>query len=543
MTRSAHFVARIPGDAPDYPASRRRRLAALCHCRRNPRGWHCRAAAPGAIARRRAAPRGQPARACPRRRRSVPAGHEARPGSGDRPALRVPDDAVRGYRRFLIRRVDDTDPRRRVGDADAGKPATVASAHHPRAVPGGGGSAADAAGGTGTGAAGHRRRPPRPRPGTSSRHRRARARPPVAGSPRSPASRRCRRRRPTRERRAPTSEPSMLPGRPTRPRSSRRPTGLRRPTRFRRTSLRRTGFRRTSLRRTRLRRTRLPRKALKRMRLRRTGLRRTRARTTTLTRTRLRRTRARRTRRRRMPRRPGATRRTPSRLHRGYPGTTAGQATARRATARKGRRPTRRGMAARGRATTATTVTTTRARRRGSTARDPFAAPTAGAGRCAAGPADRIDPHRRPVAVLRGVVDRQRLRRRPGAHERGCAPFVLGPIGRARGNGAPLATRARALELAKNGKLQRAARRRDRPALERLLGPGEAVYLPARRRGATTVPAVWVGQRIENAPAVRVGVTAAGRRLATVSVSHPTGRRSSTASRGRPSRSPATSSR
>ena len=84
-------------------------------------------------------------------------------------------------------------------------------------------------------------------------------------------------------------------------------------------------------------------------------------------------------------------------------------------------------------------------------------------------------------------------------------------------------TRARALELAKNGKLQRAARRRDRPALERLLGPGEAVYLPARRRGATTVPAVWVGQRIENAPAVRVGVTAAGRRLATVSVSAPAG--------------------
>jgi diguanylate cyclase (GGDEF)-like protein len=84
-------------------------------------------------------------------------------------------------------------------------------------------------------------------------------------------------------------------------------------------------------------------------------------------------------------------------------------------------------------------------------------------------------------------------------------------------------TRARALELAKNGKLQRAARRRDRPALARLLGPGEAVYLPARGRGATIVPGVWVGRRSESAPAVRVGVTAAGRRLATVSVSAPDG--------------------
>ena len=52
------------------------------------------------------------------------------------------------------------------------------------------------------------------------------------------------------------------------------------------------------------------------------------------------------------------------------------------------------------------------------------------------------------------------------------------------------ATRVRALELAKTQKLQRAARRRDRPALARLLGPGEAVYLPARRSGGKTIPAV-----------------------------------------------------
>ena len=84
-------------------------------------------------------------------------------------------------------------------------------------------------------------------------------------------------------------------------------------------------------------------------------------------------------------------------------------------------------------------------------------------------------------------------------------------------------TRSRALELARNEKLQRAARRRDRPVLAGLLGPGEAVYLPARRRGATTIPGAWVGRRTEGSPAVRVGVTAAGRRLATVSVSAPVG--------------------
>ncbi len=86
------------------------------------------------------------------------------------------------------------------------------------------------------------------------------------------------------------------------------------------------------------------------------------------------------------------------------------------------------------------------------------------------------------------------------------------------------ATRARALELARNTKLQRAAERRDRPTLARLLRPGEAVYLPRRRRGATTVPAARVGQLVAGAPAVRVGVTAAGRRLATVSVAAPAGR-------------------
>jgi diguanylate cyclase (GGDEF)-like protein len=84
-------------------------------------------------------------------------------------------------------------------------------------------------------------------------------------------------------------------------------------------------------------------------------------------------------------------------------------------------------------------------------------------------------------------------------------------------------TRARALELARTPKLQRAARRGDRPAVARLLGPGEAVYLPASRRGGKTIPAAWVGQRVNGAPAVRVGVTATGRRLATVSVSAPVG--------------------
>jgi diguanylate cyclase (GGDEF)-like protein len=86
-----------------------------------------------------------------------------------------------------------------------------------------------------------------------------------------------------------------------------------------------------------------------------------------------------------------------------------------------------------------------------------------------------------------------------------------------------VATRARALELARTPKLQRAARRRDRPAITRLLKPGEAVYLPALRRGSKTIPATWVGERVDSAPAVRVGVTAGGQRLATVSVSPPVG--------------------
>ena len=84
-------------------------------------------------------------------------------------------------------------------------------------------------------------------------------------------------------------------------------------------------------------------------------------------------------------------------------------------------------------------------------------------------------------------------------------------------------TRARAVELAKTPRLQRAARRRDRPALARMLRPGEAVYLPALQRGARTIPAVWVGQRVDGAPAVRVGVSAGARRLATISVSPPVG--------------------
>src|SRR3954465_13759687 len=61
-------------------------------------------------------------------------------------------------------------------------------------------------------------------------------------------------------------------------------------------------------------------------------------------------------------------------------------------------------------------------------------------------------------------------------------------------------TRARALELARAQNLQRAARRGDRPAGARRLGPGEAVYLPARHRGGKTIPAGWVGQRLNGAP-------------------------------------------
>ena len=447
------------------------------------------------------------------------------PGTRRAPALVIvqrsvsPTTPSAGYRRFLIRRVDGTDPRRRVRDADAGKPAAVASAHHPRAVPGGGGSAADAAGGTG---AGDRRRPPRPRPGTTAGTGEARARPPVAGSPRSPASRRCRRRRPTRERRAPTSEPSMLPGRPTRPRSSRRPTGLRRPTRFRRTTLRRTG-RRTSLRTTRLRRTRLPESA-QADRLRRTG----------------------------SEGQEPERQRSQGQGSEGQEPEEQGAEGCREGPARRGERPAGSTGAIRERrrdsdGTTGDGTEGTHARRRGARrpgARRPRRPRSRRQGQGREGEARSVirSQHRQleRVGALRGrliasiliasllpffaawwianayVADQARTNAdvRLSFSARSAAREATALLSQ---------TRARALELAKNGKLQRAARRRDRPALERLLGPGEAVYLPARRRGATTVPAVWVGQRIEGAPAVRVGVTAAGRRLATVSVSAPVG--------------------
>jgi len=87
-------------------------------------------------------------------------------------------------------------------------------------------------------------------------------------------------------------------------------------------------------------------------------------------------------------------------------------------------------------------------------------------------------------------------------------------------------TRARAIGLARSSALQRATRRGDRRAVARLLRPGEAVYLPAARRGtggAGRAMGVWVGRRVRGAPAARVGVVAGGRRLATVSVSAPVG--------------------
>src|SRR4051812_888229 len=76
-------------------------------------------------------------------------------------------------------------------------------------------------------------------------------------------------------------------------------------------------------------------------------------------------------------------------------------------------------------------------------------------------------------------------------------------------------TRSRALTLAESPALQRAARTRDRAALERLLGPREAVQLSGS--GGT----IWVGQHPAGIPAARVVVTSADRRLATVSVFPP----------------------
>jgi diguanylate cyclase (GGDEF)-like protein len=81
-------------------------------------------------------------------------------------------------------------------------------------------------------------------------------------------------------------------------------------------------------------------------------------------------------------------------------------------------------------------------------------------------------------------------------------------------------TRTRAIVLARNPAIQRAARRHDRPALARLLGRGEAVQL-----AGGDAAGLWVGQPTPGAPAVRVAVNAGGSRLATVSVSAPVGQR------------------
>jgi diguanylate cyclase (GGDEF)-like protein len=80
-------------------------------------------------------------------------------------------------------------------------------------------------------------------------------------------------------------------------------------------------------------------------------------------------------------------------------------------------------------------------------------------------------------------------------------------------------SRARALELARDPVVQRAALRRDRASLRRRLRTGEAVVL-APARGA---PAMRVGRRREGVPSVAVEVETRGRRLATVAVSAPAG--------------------
>jgi diguanylate cyclase (GGDEF)-like protein len=80
------------------------------------------------------------------------------------------------------------------------------------------------------------------------------------------------------------------------------------------------------------------------------------------------------------------------------------------------------------------------------------------------------------------------------------------------------ATRRRALALARNPELQRAALSRDRKALRRILHPGETVVLP--RLGSA--PATRVGHPVRGVPTVSVVVNTRGRRLATVAVSAPT---------------------
>ena len=84
------------------------------------------------------------------------------------------------------------------------------------------------------------------------------------------------------------------------------------------------------------------------------------------------------------------------------------------------------------------------------------------------------------------------------------------------------ATRARAVTLAEDAAVQRAVRRHDRGALAGLLGRGEAVRLAPGARGSPT-GAGWIGDRVPGVPAIPVEVTAHGRRLATVSVSAPSG--------------------
>jgi len=80
-------------------------------------------------------------------------------------------------------------------------------------------------------------------------------------------------------------------------------------------------------------------------------------------------------------------------------------------------------------------------------------------------------------------------------------------------------TRRRALALARDARLQRAALNGNRKALRRLVRPGEAVTLPAR---AGARPPTTVGRVVPGVPSVSVVVTAQDGPLATVAVSAPT---------------------
>jgi len=87
------------------------------------------------------------------------------------------------------------------------------------------------------------------------------------------------------------------------------------------------------------------------------------------------------------------------------------------------------------------------------------------------------------------------------------------------------ATRTRAIALAGNPALQRAARRHDRRAISDLLHRGEAVRVAASSSGSEPQRAngAWIGERPRGVPAVLVEVTSGGHSLATVSVSAPGG--------------------